>query len=313
MSAPHAGGTSRPPRGGRAPDAEPILIQFESYLASELRLAALTVPAYTTEARMFLEYLAQADRPLAAVGTGELVEYLIERQLEGASQKTTAKILSALRCFYRFLILEGTVTANPARLIETPRIPRKIPRVLTPEEVDTFLSAIDPSTPLGLRDRCLFELIYSCGLRASEASQLTLDRIFPREGIIRVVGKGDRERLIPVGGVGIEWLKRYLAEGRPLLVRRKTRDEALFLNHLGQKLSRKGIWKRLKEIGRQAGIESKVHTLRHSFATHLLQGGADLRTVQELLGHADIGTTQIYTHVGEEELKRQHGRYHPRG
>ncbi len=299
-------------RAETVPGAAGTLARFEGYLTAELRLAPLTVPVYTAEARLFLDYLERGGLDLARVATGELVKYLIERQLEGASQKTTAKILSALRCLYRYLMLEGIVAANPARLIETPRIPRKIPRVLTPAEVDTFLAAIDPSTPLGLRDRCLFELIYSCGLRVSEASQLSLDRVFPREGLIRVLGKGDRERLVPVGREGIEWLKRYLEEGRPLLVRRSRREEALFLNHLGAKLSRKGIWKRLKEIGLEAGIESKVHTLRHSFATHLLQGGADLRTVQELLGHADIGTTQIYTHVSQEELHRQHKRYHPR-
>jgi integrase/recombinase XerD len=193
-----------------------------------------------------------------------------------------------------------------------PRSSRRIPEVYTLDQVEAILQAIDTTAPAGIRDRFLFELIYSCGLRVSEAVSLTLDRIFPREQMLRVVGKGSKERLIPIGEQALFWMQRYLAESRPALVRDK-KERALFINRSGRRLSRKGMWKRFKEVLAVAGVEGKIHGLRHSFATHLLQGGADLRAVQTLLGHADIATTQIYTHVDEKQLHRQHRRFHPRG
>jgi len=293
-----------------------LLANFKAYLAVEQRLSPLTVVAYFSEAELFLRYLQVNRLDLKSAGTTEVVEYLIDRQLQGVSQKTTARILSSLRSFYGFLQAEGLTEFNAVRVLKTPRIPRKIPAVLTLEEVDGFLASIDldnPDNPLGLRDRALFELIYSCGLRVSEAAQLTVNSIFIKEGVIRISGKGNRQRLAPLAGEAKVWLKNYMDRGRPLLLRKSRMESALFLNYLGKGLSRKGIWKRFKEIAARAGIEAKVHTLRHSFATHLLQGGAGLRSVQELLGHSDITTTQIYTHVGEEELKRFHQQYHPRG
>ncbi len=202
--------------------------------------------------------------------------------------------------------------ANPAEHVETPRIPRHIPEVYSREEVERLLAAIDLSTPGGVRDRFLFELIYSCGLRVSEAAELSLDRIYRQDKFIRVVGKGSKERVGPIGDLALEWLDRYLSEARPALAGGR-RIKALFVNHRGTPLTRKGMWKRFKRYALQAGLNGKIHTLRHSFATHLLRGGADLRTVQVLLGHADIGTTQIYTHVDERELAEYHRRYHPRG
>ena len=299
--------------GGASAGRVRTVERYEGYLTAELRLAPLTVPAYTAEARLFLDYLERGGLELAAGGHqgaggvpdraaagGRLPE---DHRQDPQRPAQPVPLADA----------GGLVGANPARLIETPRIPRKIPRVLSTEEVDTFLAAIDPSTPLGLRDRALFELIYSCGLRVSEASQLNLDRVFLREGLIRVLGKGDRERLVPVGQDGIEWLKRYLEEGRPLLVRRGRQEEALFLNHLGDQAVPQGDLEAAE--GDRPGGRDRVEgahpapLLRHPPAA----GGADLRTVQELLGHADIGTTQIYTHVSREELHRQHRRYHPRG
>ncbi len=290
-----------------------LLANFKAYLAVEQRLSPLTVNAYLSEAELFLRYLQVNQLDLKSAGTTEVVEYLIDRQLQGVSQRTTARILSSLRSFFGFLQEEGLTEHNPVHVLETPRIPRKIPVGLTPEEVDGFLAKIDIDNPLGLRDRALFELIYSCGLRVSEAAQLTVNSIFIKEGVIRISGKGDRQRLVPLAGEASVWLKSYLDRGRPLLLRKNRLESALFLNYLGKGLSRNGIGKRFKDIAARAGIEAKVHTLRHSFATHLLQGGAGLRSVQELLGHADITTTQIYTHVGEEELKRFHKQYHPRG
>ncbi|MBN1836221.1 MAG: tyrosine recombinase XerD [Spirochaetales bacterium] len=285
---------------------------YADYLTAELRLSPATIDAYLLEARLLLEYLAADELELAQVTASVLIEYLVHRQLEGASSRTTAKSLSALRCLFRFLNREGLVDTDPSEHLESPRMPRSLPAVFSQEEVNRLLEAIRPEDPAALRDRCLFELIYSCGLRVSEASELTLDRYFPKARVLRVFGKGSKERLVPVGEVAARWLEEYLREGRPALLGGR-REKALFVNQRGQKLSRKGMWKRFKSYAAAAGLEGKVHTLRHSFATHLLEGGADLRSVQMLLGHADIGTTQIYTHVDEAQLKAYHAEYHPRG
>ena len=285
---------------------------FAAYLSAELRLSEATVAAYTLEARLLLEYCRSGECPLERFSATELIEYLVHRQIEGASRKTTAKSLSALRAFFAFLVREGLMPANPAEHVETPRIPRHIPEVYSREEVERLLAAIDLSTPGGMRDRFLFELIYSCGLRVSEAAELSLDRIYRQDKFIRVVGKGSKERVVPIGDLALEWLDRYLSEARSALAGGR-RIKALFVNHRGTPLTRKGMWKRFKRYALLAGLNGKIHTLRHSFATHLLRGGADLRTVQVLLGHADIGTTQIYTHVDERELAEYHRRYHPRG
>jgi integrase/recombinase XerD len=218
-----------------------------------------------------------------------------------------------LRSFFQFLVLEGVRSDNPALSVDMPKTEQRAPGVLTVEEVEALLNHIDVDTPFGLRDRALFELIYSCGLRISEAVELTLERLHLDEGIIRVRGKGDKERFVPVGGEATRWLESYLEHGRPALTRPGRRNTFLFLNHRGDGLSRKGMWKRFHELCRRAGIEAKVHTLRHSYATHLLEGGADLRAVQELLGHSDISTTQIYTHIEKSRLKSYHREYHPRG
>ncbi len=212
----------------------------------------------------------------------------------------------------------GLSLGNPAAALERPRATRRIPRVFSVEEVERFLAAIDVDTPPGVRDRALFELIYACGLRVSEAVALDIGSVRLDDGSVRVLGKGARERIVPLGDVAAAWLARYLHGARGKLRRTRTSagvgaENALFLNQRGGRLSRKGIWKRFNELMTRAGLTGKVHTLRHSFATHLLGGGADLRSVQELLGHADITTTQIYTHVDRDDLKQQHRRYHPHG
>jgi integrase/recombinase XerD len=285
---------------------------YSDYLAAELRLAASTIAVYALEARLFLGYCEQEELQLERTTVGELIEYLIHRQLQGISRKTTAKAVSALRAFFTFAHRQGMIPNNPSVHLELPRSSRRIPEVYTLEQVEAILEAVDTATPAGIRDRFLFELIYSCGLRISEAVALTLDRIYGKEAMLRVVGKGSKERLVPMGDQALHWMRRYLEEGRPALVKDR-KERALFINRSGRALSRKGMWKRFKQALALAGVEGKVHTLRHSFATHLLQGGADLRSVQTLLGHADIGTTQIYTHVDEGELHSQHRRYHPRG
>ena len=288
----------------------PLLEAFAAHLTMELRLSRATVSVYTLEARLLLAYWGA--RPLRQFSGQDLIQYLVDRQLEGASRKTTAKSLSALRAFFAFLRREGHIRGNPAEDVETPRVARHIPEVFSREEVERLLAAIDLDTPGGVRDRFLFELIYSCGLRVSEAASMTLERIYKTEKFLRVLGKGGKERIVPIGELALEWLERYLSQARPALARGR-RLASLFVNHLGGPLSRKGMWKRFKGYALEAGVAGKIHTLRHSFATHLLKGGADLRTVQVLLGHADIGTTQIYTHVEESELAEYHRLYHPRG
>jgi integrase/recombinase XerD len=239
------------------------------------------------------------------------MEYLIWRKSVGLSGKTMARIVSSLHALFKFMKADGLRADDPSALVETPRQERSLPEVLPPESVDRLFSSIDVSTPRGLRDRALFELIYSCGLRISEASFLSFDKLFMEERVIRVIGKRKKERIIPFGDDAEHWLKRYLEEGRPSLAK-QNRSNRIFLNHSGKGISRKGIWKRFSQFRELAGTGGKVHSLRHSFATHLLAGGADLRTVQELLGHSDIATTQIYTHVETQALAAYHEEYFPR-
>ena len=293
--------------------AKGILRSYEDYLEVELRLSAQSVETYARECRVFLRYLEEQGTGITDVTGAQVIAYLSEKQMSGIDQRTISKMLSCLRGFFDYLVIERIREDNPTRVIDTPKVPIRIPGVLSVEDVDLFLASIDISTPLGLRDRTMFELIYSCGLRISEAVELTPHSIFPKEEVIRVVGKGNKERLVPLGRQALLWLERYMRDSRPLLLKSGIPCKYLFVNHRGRGISRKGIWKKFKEITDKAGVSAKVHTLRHSFATHLLQGGADLRAVQELLGHADISTTQIYTHLEKEYLKVLHGRYHPRG
>lgn len=317
-----------------AADANGALVgEFADYLRSVEGLAELTVEAYAAEARRYLDHVAArpaapTPEPTAPDGAaGEVVAYLMARQGDGAGRGTLAKAISALRAWYRFLDAErpdaGTLAGrpgearNPAARVAPPRPGRRIPRVLSVAQVERFLAAIDTGSPAGIRDRALFELVYSAGLRVGEVVALDRARLYLAQACVRVLGKGSRERIVPLGEPAVAWLGRYLTEARPHLVRRGAgrgaATDAAFLNQRGGRLSRKGIWKRFQEVCVGAGIDAKVHTLRHSFATHLLAGGADLRSVQELLGHADLATTQIYTHVESEQLHAEHRRYHPRG
>ena len=285
---------------------------FSDYLTIERRLSPTTVTTYATEVRSFLAFVRDSGMTRAGAGVHEVNNYLIRRRVDNIDPRTLAKSASAIRSFYRFLVLEGHSETNPARLIDPAHVTRRIPRYLPAEDVDVLLDACDPATLVGRRDRALFELIYSCGLRVSEAVGLTVDRISLPERAVRVMGKGSRERMVPMGERAAGQLKKYLSEVRPVLVGRIAVNE-VFLGRGGKRLSRKTVWKIFKTLALKSNLDGKVHTLRHSFATHLLQGGADLRSVQELMGHADISTTQIYTHVSQEVLKKTHAAFHPRG
>lgn len=287
-----------------------LLSVFEDYLKAIQRLSANTVATYSGECRTYFGWLAAEHLEAAQVSAADIINYLIWRQVSGITQRTIAKSLSTLRSLYGFLLLEKTITTDPTELIASPKIAKQIPQVFSILEIELLYQAIDTGNELGIRDRALFELIYASGLRVSEVTELTLDRLFLEEDLVRIKGKGNKERLVPLGEVAKDWLFTYLEQARPLILKGR-RTDYVFLNHWGRKFSRKGIWKRFHELILRAGLTGKVHTLRHSFATHLLMGGADLRSVQQLLGHADIGTTEIYTHVGKEVLQGFHDKYHP--
>ena len=283
---------------------------FVDYLRYELQLAERTVSTYGREIQQFLHFVGDANP--AAIRESGIQDYVIKRRESGVDERTIARIISSLRQFFFYLIKEGISRHNPCLSLEMPKITQRLPGVLSVEEIELILEQIDVNTPLGLRDRCLFELIYSCGLRISEAVDLTLERVHVNEKLLRITGKGGKERIIPMGDEALHWLSLYISQARPKLYDPSRSGAHVFLNHFGGRLSRKGMWKRFRDLTEKAGIQAKVHTLRHSFATHLLEGGADLRSVQALLGHSDISTTQIYTHVDRKGLQQYHQKYHPR-
>ncbi len=300
---------------------------YRSFLAAAERRSRLTVRAYLYELRRFLVWLDSRGLEPTRLDSIVLTEYIAARRLgsvpsadarekkavsgERLDSRTLAKTVSVLRSYFRFLISEGLRKDNPAAALERPRNPRRLPEVLDRSVVESLISSIKTDTPLGLRDRALYELFYSSGLRVAEASALDLNDLYFGQNLVRLHGKGDKERFVPFGGEALYRLREYLDHGRPALAKASHRA-AVFLNRNGYRLSRKGIWKNYARFAAVAGCSSHLHSLRHSFATELLCGGADLRSVQELLGHADLGTTQIYTHVKEEALRAAHRKYLPR-
>ena len=287
-----------------------ILSRFYTDIVLVLRRSQKTAETYRLSAGEFLSWCVEKKIKLHDVASRELTYYLVWKKTKGDTELTIAKDISALRAFGSYLVRIGIWSENFALALDRPKAARPLPRVLSVSQIESFLSSIDTSDPLGLRDAALFELIYSCGLRASEAASLLMQNVHLNERIILVRGKGDKERIVPFGDAAKEKLSAYLSESRPLLVGKKTVAE-VFVNYRGDPLSRKGLWKRFCGYEAKSGVRAKVHTLRHSFATHLLAGGADLRSVQELLGHADLSTTQIYTHVDDEQLRKNHEKYFP--
>ena len=284
--------------------------QFYTDLLLVKRDSEETAATYKESSSLFLEWCVQKQKKLKDITVQDLMYFLMDRRNAGNSENTLAKDISAIRAFGEYLVRKNYWEENVALELDRPKSARAIPRVLTIEQVDKLLSVIDTSTPLGKRDDALFELIYSCGLRISEAATLLVTNVHLEEKLILVHGKGDKERIVPFGGRAYDKLVLYLNEVRPGLCGQKVIDE-VFLNYRGDPISRKGIWKKFQELEALSGVNAKVHTLRHSFATHLLQGGADLRSVQELLGHSDLATTQIYTHIDDRQLKSSHEKYFP--
>jgi integrase/recombinase XerD len=290
-----------------------ILDRFCSRLVAIERRAILTRDSYRQEINRFLDFLIAENISLENADVDNLSSYLVmRRNVDGIDPRSAAKAVSALRSFFRFLMDEGIVKYNPADIIESPKRRLKLPEVMDRETIEGLLNTVDTESPLGKRDRCLIELIYSAGLRVSEAAGINIKDVDIAGGMAKVRGKGNKERIVLFGKEAAESLNYYLQEVRPLLAGKVNKSEALFIGRKGRRLSRKGIWKNYAKWAKLAGTSSHIHTLRHSFATSMLAGGADLRTVQELLGHADLSTTQIYTHVDVGMLRENHRRYLPK-
>lgn len=278
-------------------------------------LSANTLEAYRRDLEGLDRWVTKRSTALVSVTRADLLEYLSSNVSKGVRPRTTARLLSSLRRFYGYLVREDKIKIDPTALIDSPKLGRSLPKSLSEEQVEKLLESPDVTKPLGLRDRAMLETLYATGLRVSELVGLTLSQVSLTQGVVRVIGKGDKERLVPLGEEAVEWISRYISEGRPYLVRRRSTD-ALFATARGGPMTRQAFWHNLKTHTRKAGIDAKKlspHTLRHAFATHLLNHGADLRVVQMLLGHADLSTTQIYTHVAQARLKTLHEQHHPRG
>ncbi len=288
---------------------------FIAWLELERGLATNSVQSYERDLKQFMAFAAQNGAANWQEVGPEHVSGWLEHLLKQAQKATTAaRKLTATRMMAGFLVSEGVRTDNFTDLVDGPRVRRTLPGTLTPEEVDRILEGPSRESPEGLRDRAMLELLYSSGLRVSELCSLTLQAVDSREGLVRVRGKGSKERIVPVGPRAIEALDQYLVRSRPTFVTAKT-GSALFISRRGTALSRKTFWYNLKALVEKIGIGKTVkpHLLRHSFATHLLANGADLRAIQEMLGHADIATTQVYTHVDQQRLRAVHHQFHPRG
>ena len=287
---------------------EILLNQFYTDLMLVKRDSEQTAITYKISAEEFLNWLVSERIKLKDVSVQNLLYYIIKRKEDGASELTIAKDISGLRAFGDYLERKGMWASNIALELDKPKAARNLPKVLSVEQIDALLDSIDTKTLSGKRDDALFELVYSCGLRISEVCTLKVANLHLEERLILVHGKGDKERLVPFGDRAYQKILLYLNEVRPELVKGRNVAE-LFVNYRGQPISRKGVWKRFQELEALSGVEAKVHTLRHSFATHLLAGGADLRSVQELLGHSDLSTTTIYTHVTDRQLEEAHEKY----
>ncbi len=291
-----------------------LLDVFADTLWLEAGLSKNTLSSYRADLAQFSVWLDTRKKTLEGIEPVDIHDYLrdFSRRAKSTSQR---RLIASLRRFYRHLLAIGAIQADPTLNIEPPPRPDRFPKILSEAQVEALLAAPDVDTPLGLRDRAMLETLYATGLRVSELTALKLFEVGLNEGVVRVFGKGSKERLVPLGQVALEWIERYLKEARPQLLAGRNCD-AVFVTRRAAGLSRQMFWHLIKRHAAQAGIDPariSPHTLRHAFATHLINHGADLRVVQLLLGHADISTTQVYTHVARERLKQLHARHHPRG
>jgi integrase/recombinase XerD len=290
------------------------IVRYLRHVEVERRMAANTVEAYRRDLTKLAAFAAARERSLEALDRTDLEAFVRELMAGGLSPTSTARLVATVRGFYRFLRMAGDVAQNPADDLHAPRTLSSLPHSLALEDIDALLQAPDVTTPKGLRDRALIEVLYATGLRVSELVGLRVADLRTNEGYLKCVGKGSKERIVPIGDTATEWVQRYIAEARPVLLKKPSSPWVFVNARGGGKLSRLGFWKILKACGRMAGVRGRLspHVLRHSFATHLLERGADLRAIQAMLGHADLSTTQIYTHVLEARLRQVYDRFHPR-
>jgi len=289
--------------------------RYLRHLEVERRAAVNTLEAYARDLGRLEQFAVARDTRVESLSRVDLEEFVREQMAGGSSPTSVARLVASVRGFYKYLRMSGDVAQNPADELRAPRALAALPRFLSIEEVDRLLAAPDVSTPKGVRDRALVEVLYATGLRVSELVGLRLTDLRLDQGYVQCVGKGGKQRVVPIGDEASAWVRRYLADGRPALLGKRS-GPWLFVNARGgARLSRLGFWKALKRYGLQAGVRSHLspHVLRHSFATHLLERGADLRAIQTMLGHADLSTTQIYTHVLEARLRQVYDQFHPRG
>lgn len=298
----------------KPPDAA-LIDEFCDALWLEDGLARNTLVSYRRDLVQFGGWLEKRHgRTLLDASHADLLDYLAHQVRRRAKATTSSRQLSSLKRFYRYALRQGRLNADPSINIDAPKLPRALPKSLTEEDIEKLLDAPRTETALGLRDKTMLETLYASGLRVSELTTLTLVQVSLDMGVVRATGKGSKERLVPLGEQALAWLRRYLKEGRPELLGARMSDD-LFVTTRGEAMTRQAFWHVIKRCARAAGLNRTIspHTLRHAFATHLLNHGADLRVVQLLLGHSDISTTQIYTHVARERLKQLHAKHHPRG
>ncbi|MDP1665072.1 MAG: site-specific tyrosine recombinase XerD [Methylobacter sp.] len=293
-------------------NATVLIDQFLDAVWVEQGLSENTLSAYGSDLRIFAKWLA--GKPMLEVDGGALSSFLASRYKEGIGNRSTARILSSLRRFYGYYIRENSIKVDPTALIESPRIGQPLPASLSEKDVELLLDAPEVTNALGFRDRTMLEMLYATGLRVSELVNLKFEQISFRQGVVRIIGKGNKERLVPVGEEAMSWLENYMDQARKTILGERQCDY-LFVTNRADSMTRQAFWHIIKRHAKKAGISKELspHTLRHAFATHLLNHGADLRVVQLLLGHSDLSTTQIYTHIARERLKELHSKYHPRG
>ena len=293
---------------------EALIEQYLDSLWLEKGLSQNTLDSYRRDLLAFAKWLSSKARKLIDVHRDDVTDYLAYRLSKGIKARTTARSLSCLRGLYRYLLRENRISEDPTLLVENPKLGRPLPDTLSEGDVEKLLDAPDTTTPIGFRDRTMLEILYASGLRVSELVNLRLSEVNIRQGVVRVVGKGSKERLVPLGEEAISWYIQYMQEVRPELLKKNLREDVVFPSSQGRPMTRQTFWHRIKAHARTAGIRRKLspHTVRHAFATHLLNHGADLRVVQLLLGHSDLSTTQIYTHVARHRMKELHREHHPR-
>lgn len=293
----------------------PKMDEFLSYLMLSEGLSENTIASYKRDLKLFQQWLLDLKKSSAEkVLQDDIEDFMFYLHSEGRKEKSNARLLSTLKRFYQWATSNELFDIDPTALVKAPKLPKSIPKVITEQQVEKLLFSPDQYTPLGIRDRAILELMYASGLRVSELVELPFEQLNLSAGLVQVTGKGNKERIVPIGEVAIEWIEKYINESRPSLVKNKW-VETLFVSRIGRPMTRQTLWHRIKNLAFEAGIHLNLspHTLRHAFATHLINHGADLRTVQLLLGHSDLSTTQIYTHVAKERLHKLHQQHHPRG